>query len=77
MTSGLGSEQAIRISHHEGREEPSAAEPQSKKEGFHRRDTEFAEFGVYLNQKKLFTPRPLRLRGELPKIGATRANFKL
>jgi hypothetical protein len=28
----------------------------------HHRDTEFAEFGEYLNQK-LFTPRPPRLRG--------------
>jgi hypothetical protein len=30
----------------------------------HRRDTEFAEFGVFLDQE-LFTLRPQRLRGEL------------
>ena len=53
---------------------PARLAPQPKQNKiFHRRDTEFAEFGVYPNQKKIFTPRSLRLRGELPKIGATRA----
>src|SRR5262245_10864053 len=33
----------------------------------HRRDTEFAEFGVFLNEE-LFPLRPLRLRGKRPRI---------
>jgi len=48
--------------HHEG---PSAAQPQPKMQSlFHRRGSEFAEFGVLFDQT-LFTPRPPRLRGEI------------
>ena len=34
---------------------------------FHHGDTEYAEFGAFLNQK-LFTPRPPRLRGEISEV---------
>jgi hypothetical protein len=48
-----------------------------KKKKLHRRDTEFAEFGVYLDHKNYL----LRVLGasavSFPKIFASRANFEL
>jgi hypothetical protein len=46
------------------RKEPSAAKPQLKQQAlFHHRGTEFAEFGVFLDEE-LFTRRAPCLRGE-------------
>jgi hypothetical protein len=46
------------------RAEPSAAALQPKQQALHhRRDAEFTETGIFLNQK-LFTLLPQRLRGE-------------